>query len=211
MPRRNKDEGDEQEFEGEDLGRFVPAVYARDVDEALELQELLEDHDILVKIGEEDEDDRPRKTKGKTIRKSAAARGVPVLVPEEMLEEAREIIAERNEIDEFDDVDDEVEDEDDDEDAEAGEKDDEDEEIDEEFDIAEGELDDAEIDETFEGEDGEEDEDEDEGENIEMAMDEGVEEGEEEGEGDEGEKGGRRKGGRQRFSKHSQDDDDEDF
>ncbi|MBI5724699.1 MAG: hypothetical protein HZA50_12120 [Planctomycetes bacterium] len=215
MPRRNRDEDEELGSSGEDLGQFVTAVFARDSGEALELMELLEDHDIPAQVGEEDEEDRPRKARGKSS-KPAAGRGVPVLVPEELLEEAREVIAERNEIDEFDveeddqDEDDE-EDEEDEEDAETGEEDGEEEKIDEEFDVVDSEIEETDLDESFESEDDEEDEDEDDG-NSDAGVDNEADNGEDTDAGEDDENGkprrGRRSGGKS--SKLAQDN-DEDF
>ena len=77
---------------------FVPAVFARSVEEAERYQELLDDHDIPALIGE---------------NSGGMARGVPVMVPEVYLDEASEIIADREELEEFDILDGDLEDEED--------------------------------------------------------------------------------------------------
>ncbi len=91
----------EDEFEpagAEEYSDFVPAVFARNVDEAEEYRELLNDHDIPAMVGNLDDDENtPRR---------GMTRGVPVLVPEVLLDEASEIIAElEEEEDEFDEED----------------------------------------------------------------------------------------------------------
>lgn len=90
----------EDEFEpagAEEYSDFVPAVFARNVDEAEEYRELLNDHDIPAMVGNLDDDENtPRR---------GMTRGVPVLVPEVLLDEASEIIAELEEEDEFDEED----------------------------------------------------------------------------------------------------------
>ncbi len=112
-----EEDKDFDESEGE-YTDFVPAVFARSVDEAEKYRELLDDHDIPAIIGtadhdenaDEDEDeDAPRRHSSRGL-----TRGVPVLVPEALLDEAGEIIAETEESDEFsldDDYDSDEEDE----------------------------------------------------------------------------------------------------
>lgn len=79
---------------------FVSAVIARSLAEAKQYSELLGDHDIpaIVGGGEKapDEDDSGRETHSRSM-----ANGVPVLVPEAMLDEASEVIADREDLDEF--------------------------------------------------------------------------------------------------------------
>lgn len=123
------------ELPGEDYSDFVPAVFAPSVEEAERYRDLLSDHDILALVGDEDGDE---KTRG-AGNHSAMTHGVPVLVPEVFLDEASEVIADHEDIDEFQVADDEV---DDDEDEELG---------------LEGTLN-AELDKPF-GEDDEDDED----------------------------------------------------
>lgn len=94
---------------GEEL---TPVVYGRDIEEAERFRDLLEDHEIPAVIADED-GDFPR----------SAAGEVPVLVPAELLEEAGEIIAEREDLDEFEVEDDEFYDEDEDEEDELTELD----------------------------------------------------------------------------------------
>ena len=116
MPSDKKDMGSPEEY-----AEFVLAVLARNQAEAEQYRELLNDHDIpaviraetaeVVKTGEPDEqadaaDPPPRRQ---------MTHGVPIMVPDAMLDEASEIIADREEFAEFDEEDDDL-DEDEDED-----------------------------------------------------------------------------------------------
>ena len=79
---------DDETGEGEpleaDSGEFVPAFFARDLQEAEEYCELLSDHDIPARAGVDEE-----LAKGDTEQRVAGRRGmthgVPVLVPETLL------------------------------------------------------------------------------------------------------------------------------
>ena len=77
---------------------LVPVVFARSVEEAEQYRQLLEDHDIEAIIGGEDFETciDVEAARGKR------AHGLPVLVPETCLDEAGEVIANREELDEFD-------------------------------------------------------------------------------------------------------------
>ncbi|MHC4981881.1 MAG: hypothetical protein ACYTF6_01775, partial [Planctomycetota bacterium] len=96
MPaRKGKPKKPDDEHEG-----FVPAVFARDADEAESYTELLNDHDIPAICGSAealDEEDSLTKTAGRR----GMTRGVPILVPEELLDEASEVIADRENLSEF--------------------------------------------------------------------------------------------------------------
>ena len=93
-------------------GEFVAAVIARTMDEAEALREFLEDHDIPVILGNQP----GRRDSAKGGADAGPVRGVPVLVPEELLDEASEIIAECGEMDEYEvDEDDDLDDEEDEE------------------------------------------------------------------------------------------------
>lgn len=141
---------DEEDFEAESKD-YVPAVFARNAEEAEFYRELLSDHDIPALIGAdpaeeetvEGEDDGP-----------VMSHGVPVMVPEAFLDEASEIISDHDEVDEFAVDEEDVDDEEDDEEElgleEEEEEDDEDE--DGEFE----EFEDDEEDELEEDEDEEE-------------------------------------------------------
>lgn len=90
---------DEQETErsGEEHSGLVPAVVARSADEAEKYFELLKDHDIPAKVATNDaEIDDVRVACPRSM-----SHGIPVLVPEDMLDEASEVIADREEADEF--------------------------------------------------------------------------------------------------------------
>lgn len=133
---------------------FVPAVFARSREQAEMYCELLNDHDIPATVGEVDDPDAAGGTRGRSM-----ARGVPVLVPEVLLDEAGEVIAEREDAEgEFEMGEDELEDEDDDEFEELGE----------EFEPGSGREDDDylvnldDLDEDDEDEDDEDEDDEDE-------------------------------------------------
>ncbi len=92
---------------------MVTVIVARSEDEAEEYVELLSDHDIPAVVGTDGEldEDAPKPRRGLT-------RGVPVLVPEVLLDEASEVIADRESVeglpvgDEDEDEEDEDEDED---------------------------------------------------------------------------------------------------
>ncbi len=135
---------------------FVPAVFARSLDEAEMYRELLDDHDIPAVIGSDEDLDEEQ---ARIASRRGMTRGVAVLVPEAMLDEASEIIADRENAEEF-----EIEpvDEEEDADDEFGfEEEDVDEEADAYFD--EDDEDDffLDLDDGDDGDDGGEDEDED--------------------------------------------------
>jgi hypothetical protein len=73
---------------------FVPAVFAKDAGEAESYSELLRDHDIPAICGL-DEAQKENGESGKKDRRCRMTRGIPVLVPEGLLDEASEIIADR--------------------------------------------------------------------------------------------------------------------
>ncbi len=99
---------------------FIPAVFARSVKEAEEFRELLEDHGIKALVGTEaDESDAET-----DVVSGRVPHGVPVLVPGAFLDEAGEIIADREDTDEFD-LGEKAEDEDDDDEFGLGDADDE--------------------------------------------------------------------------------------
>ena len=71
---------------------LVPAVFARSPEEAEVYCELLNDHEIPAVIGDEDS-----LTGGQHPVRHGMTRGLPVLVPEPMLDEAGAVIASREE------------------------------------------------------------------------------------------------------------------
>jgi len=123
----------------EDHQEFVTVLFARNLAEAEFYKALLEDQEIPVLIEDENTE---------AMGLPDMARGVPVMVPEEQLELAQDIIEQRTALD--DDIEDNGEDEED-----------EDEEEDEFEDMEELDLEEAE-EEEFDDEEEEEDEDEDE-------------------------------------------------
>jgi len=94
---------------------FVPALFARDEEEAEEYCELLADHDIPSRLGTDDEaldDDEEHRKAGRR----GMTHGVPVLVPETLLDEASEVIADREDFGDFEESDEDEDDEEEDED-----------------------------------------------------------------------------------------------
>ena len=82
-----------------DHADFMPAVFARSMKEAEEYCELLGDHGIPTIIG--DESDLDEDHFQKTPRRASAIHRLPILVPEVMLDEADEIIALLEEVNNF--------------------------------------------------------------------------------------------------------------
>lgn len=147
--------GEGESFEVES-GDFVPAFFARDLEEAEEYCELLSDHDIPARAGVDEElgqGDSEQRVAGRR----GMTHGVPVLVPETLLDEASEVIAGREDFADFEEGEEDDEEEEEEEDSKyglatpkAGQDDDEEDE-------EEGEE------SPFLGEDGEEDEEEGDG------------------------------------------------
>jgi hypothetical protein len=102
---------------GQESGSYVPAFFARDQEEAEEYCELLSDHDIPARcesdgdsLADADEDDEDEQ---RAAGRRGMTHGVPVLVPENLLDEASEVIADREDFADFDDDEDDEDDEDD--------------------------------------------------------------------------------------------------
>jgi hypothetical protein len=106
---------DDDAFEPDEneSSEYVPAVIARSMEEAERYRELLDDHDIPAIIGADEAEEEQRRRR--SSRRKGISRGVPVLVPEALLDEASEIIADREEGDEFQEVAEDVEQAEDDE------------------------------------------------------------------------------------------------
>ena len=79
-------------------GGYAAVLVARSLEEAEHYCQLFNDHDIDAVIGDGDLDDVRTERK---LTGDSAIGGVPVLVAEEMLDEAKEIIADREDLDEF--------------------------------------------------------------------------------------------------------------
>ena len=111
---------EEEPFEGVEGGHeeFVPAVFARSAEEAEAYCELLNDHEIPAIIGDEANYDEEADEAVPTVK--GMTHGVPVLVPEPWLDEAGQLIAVQDELDDFTVDDDEDDDEDEDEHDEFG-------------------------------------------------------------------------------------------
>ena len=102
----------------EEASEFVPAVLARTVEEAGKYRDLLDDHDIPAILGTDEELDEMTDEDRRLARNRGMTHGVPVLVPESLLDEASEIISDREasgalagDEDEFDDEDEEEDEE----------------------------------------------------------------------------------------------------
>jgi hypothetical protein len=92
---------------------YVPVVHARNEHQAELYQQLLADHDIEALIGYDEVEERD----DAEVDIDKQRLGLPVLVREALLDEASEIIAERDDIeDEFEAMDEVADDEEDDED-----------------------------------------------------------------------------------------------
>ena len=140
MARKGQFDSSEKENAG-----YVPIVIAMSRQEAEQYCQLFNDHDIDAIVGDEELDQAKVKVKLPGGGRSAIG-GVPVLVAEEMIEEAREVLADRDDVESF-----HVDQEDD------LEEDDQEEE-DEEFELDE----DEELDEDLQEDDQEDEEEEDE-------------------------------------------------
>ncbi|MFP4106998.1 MAG: hypothetical protein ACLFVU_13035 [Phycisphaerae bacterium] len=89
---------------------FVPVVMARSEDEAEKYQEVLEDHEIptlLSDDGDVEAEEAP------FVSRPGITRGVSVMVPETMLDEASEIIADMDSSDAFAPAEEELDEEED--------------------------------------------------------------------------------------------------
>lgn len=82
-----------------EYARYVPAVFARDADEAEQYRELLSDHDIPAIVGGDEEN--PGAPAPVAPRGPKMTHGVAILVPDVLLEEASEVIADREDVDDF--------------------------------------------------------------------------------------------------------------
>lgn len=92
MARKKK--GPEPPEEG--FEDFVPAVMARSAHEAEEYRDLLNDHDIPAIVGDEEGLWDPARPLPRRLGLAGVSRGLPVLVPEVLLDEASVVISERD-------------------------------------------------------------------------------------------------------------------
>ena len=113
---------EEDDFDAVKEDQFVPVAIARSDEQAQEYRELLADHGIEVLVGFDEWEARGEPD----VEPGALNRGVPVLVLASLLDEATEIIADREGDDDFDpeDEDEDEDDEDEDLDFEIAEEDD---------------------------------------------------------------------------------------
>ena len=84
---------------------FVPVVVARTIERAEQFKHLLEDHDISVMVGADGALEAPAPEAAADEGGSELPRGIPVLVLESQLDEAGEVIAEREGFEGFSDED----------------------------------------------------------------------------------------------------------
>lgn len=91
----------------EELGQNVPAVYARSFEEAERYRQLLEDHGVPATVDEDYEFPAPG-------NRGAERGGLPVLVPESLLEDAKGFIASVEEMNDLVEEEDYLEDDEDD-------------------------------------------------------------------------------------------------
>ena len=92
---------DEESFEAEheETEGYVPVVFAHSLEEAEVYCEILSDHNISTIVGDETKVDE--ENGGGSLIHRTMTHGLPVLVPEETLDEAGEIIAKHEELDDF--------------------------------------------------------------------------------------------------------------
>jgi len=106
---------DKEPFEDEVFDDdYVPALFARNMEEAEEYCKLLDDHDIPARAGVDEamlEDADPDQ---KAAERRGMTHGVPVLVPESLLDEASEVIADREGFAGYDEEDEDQDEEDED-------------------------------------------------------------------------------------------------
>ena len=98
----NDETFDPGSYEADHSG-FVPACFARNMDEAEDYCGLLSDHDIPARAGVDEDLLDERDPEHEVASKRGMTHGVPVLVPETLLDEASEVIADRDDFVDFDD------------------------------------------------------------------------------------------------------------
>ena len=139
---------EEEPFDSESFDKddYVPAFFARSLAEAEEYCELLSDHEIPARTGLDEELLVDADPDHRAASRLGMTHGVPVLVPESLLDEASEVIADREDLAEFEEESEEADEQEDEEDEDdfglgevaaidlLGEDEDDDEEEDEEED-----------------------------------------------------------------------------
>lgn len=91
------------DIESFDKDDYVPVFFARNIAEAEEYCELLGDHEIPARAGLDEELLADADPDHRAASRRGMTHGVPVLVPESLLDEASEVIADREDFDEFGD------------------------------------------------------------------------------------------------------------
>lgn len=105
---------DKEPLDGPRAAGFVSVVFARSIGEAHRYCALLEDHDIPAMAGSS-EDLSEDSEEWKAARLRGMTHGVPVMVPEALLDEAGEVVADLEKTNGFAIGEDDIEDEDDEE------------------------------------------------------------------------------------------------
>ncbi len=110
---------EEEPFDSESFDKddYVAAFFAKNIVEAEEYCELLSDHDIPARAGLDGELLADVDPEHRAASRRGMTHGVPVLVPESLLDEASEVIADREDFDEFEDDEEDEEEEEEDEDG----------------------------------------------------------------------------------------------
>lgn len=101
----------ENSFDEDEMGDFVSVVVARSPEEAEMYRVLLADHDIPAILAT-DEGLEELAENGRMVQHGAVSHGTPVLVPESLLDEASQVISEREDFQDLELGSDEDEDED---------------------------------------------------------------------------------------------------
>jgi hypothetical protein len=140
----------------DELAGFVSVVFARNVAQAERFRELLEDHDIPALVGTSDDIDEDSE-EWQAARRQGMTRGVPVMVPDALLDEAGEVIADLDDTTGLEE-DEEDEEEEEEEEVEAGEDEDEDDDDDEAGIFRADDDDDSDEEDLFGGSDDDEEE-----------------------------------------------------
>ncbi len=110
------------DIESFDKDDYLPAFFARNIAEAEEYCDLLGDHEIPARAGLDEELLADADPDHRAASRLGMTHGVPVLVPESLLDEASEVIADREDFHKFGDgVEEDVEEDEDEEDFGLGE------------------------------------------------------------------------------------------
>jgi len=107
---------DEEAFQSDSVepgeGDLVPVLFARNLEEAEEYCDLLSDHDIPARPGMDDELPEEKEGEQRLAGRRGMTHGVAIFVPETLLDEASEVIADREEFGDLEEDDEDVDEED---------------------------------------------------------------------------------------------------